>query len=194
MELFSEGLPSGIEILSSGIDVFSIGRDILSFGRDNFTGLCILATALITFKSAARFDRMSYKKEMLDAIKVEILLYTKNSVKFDPERLLAKFYENLKLNDEHTVILPSEVNNSVYNSMVQHIHALPKDAIPAVVQFYSTMNSVEIVVNLINKPGFKDIEVDQKMEMYGQYLSLKSSTMRFANEAVKEIDRIKCDL
>lgn len=178
------------ETLSMGAMILSWGKDIFSFASNHFTGICILAAAWFASKSAAKFDRMSYKKEVLNALKFEISLYLAVGEEFDPKDLLDEFYENLDGNKEYSVILPSERHDSVYKSTIQNIHVLPNDAIPVVVQFYTTMNSVEIGSNMINKPDFKSLKFDKKVEMYSQYIHLKSTALELGEDAVIEIDRI----
>lgn len=166
------------------IEILSWMPEIITYG---LTGASVIIAACITSLAITKLDRMSHKREILTAIKAEILHYSNEGKDFKPKELLEDFYVDLEINKNYFVLLPSEANNLVYRSISQNVHVLPKKLIPTIVEFYNSLYSVEAVITVINDPSYKGMGAVQKMKLYNQYLNLKNTAVRMAKHAVKEI-------
>ena len=195
---------SGMELPVLVLIFLIIGAAFLMFfhADDGFpattvTGLLIAGSALfgLVFNAAvARQDAARLRRERRDdvqrALVAEIKHY-KQALDADP---LDEAWQTMqpRIAAGYVPFLPSECNDTIFDSVVGDLHVLPKQVIDPVVQYYSQIKAIEAAIadtrTDVFKTGKTAAEKQRRASMYFEYLQMKKRSIGYADEALQAMN------
>lgn len=91
--------------------------------------------------------------------------------------------------DGFTPFVPRQNRSTVYHAVLPELHLLPGVTIEAVVLFYQTILSIELMAEDMRSQDFRDMPEDRRRRMLLGYLQLYEQAIAFGTSAERVLDR-----
>lgn len=85
-------------------------------------------------------------------------------------------------------LIPRERNDTVFRSIAEEIHILPRTSVDPVVAYYSQLAAIDAMVEDMRGETFKTISEERRAAMYGDYIDLKQQAKGYGDFALEMID------
>lgn len=95
--------------------------------------------------------------------------------------------ERMRADETFIPLIPREVNDFTFDSLVADIAILPRQTIDAVVAYYSQVKSIAAMVEDMRGDAFRQIGQGRRIAMYRDYIEMKKQALlfgRFANAVI----------
>ena len=152
-----------------------------------------LVVALGWFVSSYRErgrDRRRRQERSIDvqtALAAEIQHYV--DILGNPEFDLKSGWENvvrrMEADDKYVPLIPSERNDTMFQSILPDVQILPEQIIRPVVRYYNQVFAIEAIIEDLRSEQFlsENTPQQQRIELYTDYISLKLEALRLGQNA-----------
>lgn len=141
-----------------------------------------------------RRDRRRRRERSIDvqtALAAEIQHYVDilKNPEFDLKSVWEDVVRRMEADDGYIPLIPSEKNDTVFQSILSDVQILPEEVIRPVVRYYNQVFAIEAMIEDLRSEQFRSIETpqQQRIEMYTDYISLKLEALRLGEQACDEI-------
>lgn len=152
-----------------------------------------LVVALGWFVSGMRErgrDRRRRQERSIDvqtALAAEIQHYVDilGNPEFDLDEAWRAMVDLMDADPDYVPLIPSERNDTMFQSILPDVQILPEPVIRPVVRYYNQVFAIEAMINDLRSDHIraKSTPQLQRIRMYTDYISMKKEALRLGNEA-----------
>ena len=152
-----------------------------------------LVVALGWFVSGMRErgrDRRRRQERSIDvqtALAAEIQHYVDilGNPEFDLDEAWRTMVDLMDADPDYVPLIPSERNDTMFQSILPDVQILPEPVIRPVVRYYNQVFAIEAMINDLRSDQIraKSTPQLQRIRMYTDYISMKKEALRLGNEA-----------
>jgi len=103
---------------------------------------------------AAKRARLERVREFQAALAAEIEPFVANLANISLEDHLNEIVDNIRADGDYVPFVPRQNNQEIFRALLPNIHVLPEKIIGPVVQYYSQLNAIEVLVEDLRSEMF----------------------------------------
>ena len=152
-----------------------------------------LVVALGWLVSGARERRRERRRrhersiDVQTALGAEIQHYVDilNNPEFDLKSVWEDIVRRMEADDAYVPLIPSERNDTMFQSILPDVQILPEKIIRPVVRYYNQVFAIEAMIEDLRSDQFRspDTPQQQRIELYTDYISLKLEALQLGKKA-----------
>ena len=94
----------------------------------------------------------------------------------------------METEENYAPFVPSELNDSVFKTVMTYLSILPEQVIGPVVRYYNQVFAIEAMIEDLRSYKFDGMDQEQRIKMYTDYISLKLEALDQGNQAIETLN------
>ncbi len=105
--------------------------------------------------------------------------------------MVARMQDAADEGEDYIPFIPHETNDIVFKAIISDVHVLPIASIDPIVLYYAQLAAIDALIADLRSEAFTKLDVDRRIAMYRDYISLKREALRLGEDALKGMENVE---